>query len=88
MYFVGLLKFKKMQTRVAVAENMKRIEEETKGGMKVHGIYWTLGRYDAVAIFEAPDEKAALKMSIRRAQDMDMETLVAVPLEEAKKLVE
>ncbi len=88
MYFVGLVKFKKMQTKVVVAENMKRIEEETKGGMKVHGIYWTLGQYDAVAIFEAPDEKAALKMSIHRAEDMDMETLVAVPIEEAKKLVE
>jgi uncharacterized protein with GYD domain len=87
MYFIGLVKFKKKQTKEVVAENMNRIETETRQGVKVHGMYWTLGRYDAVAIFEAPDEKTAMKMAISRADDMDMETLVAVPLEEARKLV-
>lgn len=89
MYFVAMVKFKQNQTKDVVAENMKRIETEvTKEGIKVHGIYWTLGRYDAVAIFEAPDEKIAMKMAIRRATDMDMETLVALPIGEARKLVE
>ena len=89
MYFVALVKFKKNQTNTVVAENLKRIEtEETKDGIKVHGIYWTLGRYDSVAIFEAPNEKIAMKMAIRRADDMDIETLLAIPMEEAKKLVE
>ena len=88
MYFVALVKFKKNQTKDVVAKNLKRIETEISEGIKVHGIYWTLGKYDAVAIFEAPDEKTAMKMSIRRAEDMNMETLVAVPIEEAKKLVE
>ena len=88
MYFVALVKFKKNQTKDVVAENLKRIETEIKEGIKVHGIYWTLGKYDAVAIFEAPNEKIAMKMSIRRAEGMNMETLVAVPIEEAKKLVE
>jgi uncharacterized protein with GYD domain len=87
MYFIGLVNFKKKQTKEVVAGNMKRIEAETRQGVKVHGIYWTLGRYDAVAIFEAPDEKTAMKMAISRADGMNMETLVAVPLEEAKKLV-
>lgn len=88
MYFVALVKFKKPQTKDVVAENIKRIETEIKEGIKVHGIYWTLGKYDAVAIFEAPNEKIAMKMSVRRAEGMEMETLVAVPIEEAKKLVE
>lgn len=89
MYFVALVKFKKNQTKTVVTENLKRIEtEETKDGVKVHGIYWTLGRYDSVAIFEAPNEKIAMKMAIRRADDMDIETLLAIPMEEAKKLVE
>ena len=88
MYFVALVKFKKNQTKTVVAENLKRIEtEETKDGVKVHGIYWTLGSYDSVAIFEAPNEKIAMKMAIRRADDMDIETLLAIPMEEAKKLV-
>jgi len=89
MYFVGLVKFKKLQTKDVVAENLRRIKaEEAKEGIKVHGIYWTLGSYDSVAIFEAPDEKIAMKMAIRRAEDMDMKTLVAVPMEEAMKLLE
>lgn len=88
MYFIGLVKFNRKQTKEVVAENLKRIEAEMKEGIKVHGIYWTLGRYDSVAIFEAPDEKTAMKMSLRRADGMHMETLVALPIEEAKNLVE
>lgn len=88
MLFVGLIKFKQKLTKAIVAENMKKIEEDAKEGTKWLGIYWTLGRYDAVAIYEAPNEKAAMKMSIRRGEGFNIETLVAVPLEEAKKLVE
>jgi len=29
-----------------------------------------------------------MKMAIRRADDMDIETLLAIPMEEAEKLVE
>ncbi len=47
----------------------------------------TLGRYDAVVIFEAPEEKAAMKESIMMSEPMKTQTLVAVPLEEAIKLV-
>jgi len=46
------------------------------------GIYWTLGRYDTVVLFEAPNEKVAMKMALKRADRMDIETLVAVPAEE------
>jgi uncharacterized protein with GYD domain len=70
-----------------VADILKKIEsEEAREGIKVHGIYWTLGRYDSVAIFEAPDEKITMKMAVRRADNMAMEPLVAVPIEEAKRL--
>ncbi len=86
MYFVALVKFKEKQTKEVVARNLKRIETETKEGIKYHGIYWTLGKYDAVAIFEASDEKTAMKISIRRGDGMSIETLVAVPVEEARKL--
>ncbi len=30
-----------------------------KMGVKVKGIYWTLGRFDGVLVFEAPDEETA-----------------------------
>jgi uncharacterized protein with GYD domain len=87
MHFIALVKFKKKPTKENIAESLKRLETEGKEGIKYHGIYWTLGRYDAVALFEAPNEKVAMKMAIGRAEDLAMETLVAVPAEEARKLV-
>jgi hypothetical protein len=38
-------------------------------------------------MFEAPNEKEAMQLAIRRADFLDMETLVAIPAEEARKLV-
>ena len=84
MRFITLVKFKKKDF---VAENLKMIEEESKKGINYLSINWTLGRYDAVAIFEAPNEKVAMQMALRRADFLDLETMVAVPAEEARKLV-
>jgi uncharacterized protein with GYD domain len=84
MRFITLVKFKKKDF---VAENVKMIEEESKKGIKYLSIDWTLGRYDAVAIFEAPNEKVAMQMAIRRADFLELETMVAIPAEEARKFV-
>jgi uncharacterized protein with GYD domain len=65
-----------------VAENLKDIETETKGQVRYQNIYWTLGRYDTVVMFEAPNEKEAMKMALKRADRMDIEILVAVPADE------
>jgi uncharacterized protein with GYD domain len=46
-------------------------------------IYWTLGRYDTVVIFEAPNEKVAMNVALKRVDRMDIETLVAVPAEDS-----
>jgi uncharacterized protein with GYD domain len=88
MLFVSLVKFKKKPTRESISENLKLMEKEEKEGLKNLGIYWTLGRYDAVVIWEAPNEKAIMKSSIRRGDLMSIETLTAVPAVEARKLVE
>lgn len=42
-------------------------------------MYWTLGRYDTVVIFDAPDEKVAMQVILKRADRMDIGTLIAVP---------
>jgi hypothetical protein len=42
----------------------------------------------AVAIFEAQNEKADMKMAIQRGEAMTLETMVAVPIEKARELVE
>jgi len=79
MLFIGLAKFKKPLTKEVVAQNLKDIESDTKGQVKYLGIWWTLGKYDTVVMFEAPDEKAAMNMALKRADRMEIVTLVAVP---------
>ena len=88
MLFIALVKLKKKLSKEIVAENLKDIEADKKGQIRYLGIYWTLGRYDSAVLFEAPNEKVAMKMAIRREEGFNIETLVAIPVEEARKLVE
>jgi len=79
MLFIALAKFKTKLTKEVVEQNLKDIEEDAKGQITYQAIYWTLGKYDTVVLFEAPDEKAAMNMVLKRADRMKIETLVAVP---------
>jgi uncharacterized protein with GYD domain len=79
MLFIALAKFKTKLSKDDVEQNLKDIEADTKGQIRYLNVYWTLGRYDTVVIFEAPDEKVAMNMVLKRADRMDIETLVAVP---------
>ncbi len=83
MLFIALAKFKQELTEEVVAKNLKDIETDTEGGVRYLGIYWTLGRYDTVVLFEAPNEKAAMEMALRRLDRMEIETLVALPADAA-----
>jgi uncharacterized protein with GYD domain len=69
------------------AEVGKIIKELAKEGVKFLGFYWTLGRYDTVVIVEAPNEKTVVKANIRVVDIVATETLAAVTMEEAIKLV-
>jgi uncharacterized protein with GYD domain len=72
-----------------IEQNLELMDHEVNDeGVKVFDIYWTLGRYDSVVVMEAPDECTAMRMAIRRMDDMDMETMVAIPALEARRLVE
>lgn len=53
-------------------------------GVTVRDVYFTLGRYDCVVIFEAPDAKTAMNfaMEVGFATDYSVETLIAVPAKE------
>ena len=79
MLFIALAKFKKALTKEVVEQNMRDIESDSKGDVKYLGIYWTLGRYDTVVMFEAPNEKVAMNVVLKRADRMDIEILTAVP---------
>jgi uncharacterized protein with GYD domain len=88
MRFILMVKFKMGPTEEIIAQNLEMIEEEAKEGIQLIDIYWTLGRYDAVAIVEAPDVEAAMRMSIRRSENHIIETMVAIPAVEARRFVE
>ena len=57
-------------------------------GIKSIGAYATMGPYDTMFIYEAPDEKTAIGMvmSIATKQGGTTETWTAIPMEEFTKL--
>lgn len=58
-----------------------------KEGGKVISAYWTIGRYDAVVTLEAPSERIALKALMRFGDYLNTETVLALPREDAIKLL-
>ena len=87
MIFISLGKMRKKPSKELSGQATKMVEELKKKGIKVLNWYWTLGRYDTVLIFEAASEKEALKSSIEASEFVATETLVAIPREEAIKLL-
>ena len=88
MIFITLAKWRGKATKDMIAQSSKVFEQNAKEGAKLLGFYYTLGRYDSVIIMEGPDEKTAMKWFLRAGGIASTETLVAVPGEEARKLVE
>jgi len=88
MISITLAKWRKKPTKEMVAQSAKLFEQMVKEGSKILGVYWTLGRYDAVVIAEGKDEKVAMKTLLRWGDLLSTETLVAVTREEAAKLLE
>ncbi len=86
MYFITLIKWKNPPTKEMVDQATKNLIELEEQGIKFR-IFWTLGRYDAVSIIEAPTEKDAMKSLLRFQGIVDTETLIAVPREEAIMLL-
>ena len=88
MIFITLTKWKTAPKKIqaTVDQFTKTLAELEKQGIKMR-IYWTLGRYDAVSIIEAPTEKDAMKILLPFVDILDSETMVAVPREEAIKLL-
>jgi uncharacterized protein with GYD domain len=72
--------------RDRVEEGERVIEE--RGGRLI-GVYVTLGRYDVVEIFEAPDDEVAIEilMKLNRYGAEHTETLRAFTREEAEEIV-
>ncbi len=86
MFFIALIKFKKKARDVV--EIGKKVMQNLPEGVKIISTYWTLGQYDAVWIYEAPNEKVAVKLGIEAGEAMQTQTLVAISRDEAMKLLE
>ncbi len=86
MFFIALIKFKKKAKDVV--EVGKKVMQNLPEGVKIISTYWTLGEYDAVWIYEAPNEKVAVKLGIEAGEAMQTQTLVAITRDEAMKLLE
>ena len=87
MIFISLGKMRKKPGKELAEQATKVTDEFKKRGIKITGWYWTLGRYDTVVMFEAENEKEALKMALGVSEFVATETLVAIPREEALKLL-
>ena len=85
MIFIALIKFKKKAKDVV--EYGKKVMQNLPEGVKIIGTYWSLGRYDAVWIYEAPNEKVAIQLGIDAGDAMKTETLVSISREDALKLL-
>jgi len=86
--FITLARWRVKPTKQAVAQTSKLFEQITKEGAKILGMYWTLGRYDAVVISEGKDEKAAMKAILRFGDLLSTQTMVAITAEEGRELLE
>ncbi len=87
MIFVSLNKFIITPTKETAGDATQLIEEYKKKGIKVLNWYWTLGQYDVVFIFEAANEKEALKTAMGISKWVTTETLVAIPRQEAVNML-
>jgi uncharacterized protein with GYD domain len=68
------------------AEAFKSMVEKMGGTLK--GFYYTMGRYDMVAIVESSDEAAmAAMLKVGSLGNVRSETLRGVSLEEMKKII-
>ena len=87
MIFISLGKMRKKPDKSLTDNATERMEGFKQKGMKILNWYWTLGRYDVVVVFEAPDEKAALKFNLGFADIVATETMVAIQRQEAVQLL-
>ena len=86
MIFISMIKFKKSVSEVV--ETGKQVMNSLPSGIKMIGTYWTLGKFDAVWIYEAPSEKDAMRLGILTSNVMRLQTMTALSREDAMKLLD
>lgn len=87
MLFISLIKFNDRIKKSDVEEMDRMFENQERAGIRNLALYWTLGRIDAIRIFEAPDETTVMRLLARNPGSITTETLVAVSKDEAIDLI-
>ena len=87
MIAIVLVKFKKSAREVA--EYGKSVIKNTPAHIRVKSAYWTMGRYDAVWIVEAPNDEKLFEwfLKVGRLDIARTETMVALPRDKAVKML-
>lgn len=65
----GVRNYRKSPERAAAFEAAAK-----KAGAKVRVVYWTLGEYDGVVLFDAPDEETATSLMLALAAQGNVQT--------------
>jgi uncharacterized protein with GYD domain len=77
MTFISTIRFTS-QGAASAKDTVQRANDfksaAKKMGVKVKATYWTLGRFDGVLIFEAPDEESATAAMLRLASLGNVQT--------------
>jgi len=91
--YVVLYKFTDEGTKNSKATVQRAREsraENERRSFTIHGLYWTQGQYDMVAVVEAPDEQAMLAglFNIASAGNVRSETLRAFTETEMEAVIQ
>ena len=76
-----------IKTSAEKRESVRKLFESIGG--KFRDFYYTMGRYDFVAVCEAPDNEAMTKaiLTIAMKGQVRTETLVAIPAEKGAEII-
>jgi uncharacterized protein with GYD domain len=87
-HYISLMRWTQ-QGRAGLPAWRERVDEGERivegAGGRLIGVYVTLGRYDVVEIFEAPDDEILMRLQRHGAQQT--ETLRAFTREEAEAII-
>jgi uncharacterized protein with GYD domain len=86
MFFITLAKLRGPVDE-AFTRKTEQFMKSPPAGIKIGSVFYTLGRYDLAILYEAPSEKEAMVAGMTFVDKASTETLVAVPLEEARKMM-
>lgn len=84
MDFIIVMKFRNKVSKEALSR-LNAIFEKPPPGFKPHGLYFTLGRYDAIWHVEADDQLTVTEVVVSLSDICSTETFPAIPREEFTK---